>query len=556
MPEIATVPKTAEEKSWPFGNVRKAEGCFTPLSNKGTPCNISPGRVTPRVTPRVTTLAQRRTPLEPSTRPRTAAPVAANRTPVLRAVRTNVVAQSPAGPVTRARSRELGSRIGSANTVQANAAPRIQRSGTENIENGLRQMRLGGERISRNRAPRTTTSSRSSGLSHLQPVRIQQPRNPDSFLRDEAIPTPYEFRQELLHRNASLGSSERSSSTPKDNVKATANGAGTTSKAPAPSTTRPTTNPSQRPTIRSSSATRPVSAANRPVPRASSVTRIPTSTSASAVRPTARSSSVTRPGVRPPSVTRPYTSSAATRPQGQPAASATRPQLQPTASATERRRPPSVSRPQVRPPSVTRPHIPTTTTKRHDIPRGGALSSSARVPAGRGPVTIQGSARRTNTVRATPTQQRPTEPRSSVIRNPPSNKGPGDGTPVREFRTELRRYPAPTANPITANAPTPTKVLSKQEVTAMINRLSMPRKTTVVATPLKIASEETHGLSCIKTRSRSSSMARRPLSAQDQMRPTTSRALDFAPEDHPRPASADQLEENVTLQEPSNETAP
>ncbi|VDK57910.1 unnamed protein product, partial [Cylicostephanus goldi] len=78
-----------------------------------------------------------------------------------------------------------------------------------NIENGLRQLRLGTEqeRVSRSRAPHTTTSSRSSALPR-QPVRIgherQRPPSPGSFLRNEAVPSAREFRQELLHRNSSL----------------------------------------------------------------------------------------------------------------------------------------------------------------------------------------------------------------------------------------------------------------------------------------------------------------------------------------------------------------
>lgn len=47
-------------------------------------------------------------------------------------------------------------------------------------------------------------------------------------------------------------------------------------------------------------------------------------------------------------------------------------------------------------------------------------------------------------VQATPLQTKPTEPRSSVIRNPPSKRGAGDGTPLRAFHSELRQYPAPT----------------------------------------------------------------------------------------------------------------
>ncbi|EYB89795.1 hypothetical protein Y032_0227g2799 [Ancylostoma ceylanicum] len=41
----------------------------------------------------------------------------------------------------------------------------------------------------------------------------------------------------------------------------------------------------------------------------------------------------------------------------------------------------------------------------------------------------------------------------------------------------------------------------------------------------KIANQNTHGLSCVKVRSRSTSMARRPLSAQELNAPTCSRTL-------------------------------
>lgn len=50
----------------------------------------------------------------------------------------------------------------------------------------------------------------------------------DSFLRNDTVPSAREFHQELLHRKASLGSSHRSSSTPKDIQKQPSGGSATT----------------------------------------------------------------------------------------------------------------------------------------------------------------------------------------------------------------------------------------------------------------------------------------------------------------------------------------
>ncbi|RCN34520.1 hypothetical protein ANCCAN_19643 [Ancylostoma caninum] len=73
----------------------------------------------------------------------------------------------------------------------------------------------------------------------------------------------------------------------------------------------------------------------------------------------------------------------------------------------------------------------------------------------------------------------------------------------------------------------------------MVNRLSLPKRPVTEATPRsKIANQKTHGLSCVKIRSRSTSMARRPLSAQELDAPTCSRAL-FAESENGRPATAD-----------------
>ncbi|KAL6742378.1 hypothetical protein Aduo_015533 [Ancylostoma duodenale] len=450
------------------------------------------------------------------------------RSPIVKAVRTpRPAAQTPVGPITRARSKELNSRTEQENAGNTRGAPtRVQGSTTENIENRFRQLRLGTERNSRNRAPRTTTSSRPTGVARpTYPVRIGHERQQSGadFLRNDIVPSAREFRQELLHRKASLGSCHRSSSTPKDAQKQPIGGGATATATTGPTASQPAGVTSSRPPVaRASSVTRPSrEVGNRPVPRAASATRAPVGPRplSAASRPMARSGSITRIPARPP--------------------------------------------------SVTRPQIPNSALERRGLPSSGALTGSARAPVGRRPVAIPATARNTTTARATPLQTKPTEPRSSVIRNPPSKKGPGDGTPLRGFRSELRQYPAPSGltplhrqltssvnvnfhtihghactsshgSPTIAAAPaSPAKVLSKQEVQAMVNRLSLPKRPVTEATPRsKIANQKTHGLSCVKIRSRSTSMARRPLSAQELNAPTCSRAL-FAESEGGRPATAD-----------------
>ncbi|VDM71018.1 unnamed protein product, partial [Strongylus vulgaris] len=284
-------------------------------------------------------------------------------------------AQSPQGPITRARSKELKSRTGVENaTAHSNATAESHNIPIKNIEHGLRQLRLDTEpeRVSRNRAPRTTTSSRSSGLGRIYPVRIghERPQNSDSgsFLKNKAVPSAREFHQELLRRNSSLGSCERAASTPKDvHKQSTTDGlhakAGPPSKRSdvvpmtcASNVTRPQRGASVRPTPRASSVTRPPPAPLvRPAPRASSVTRAPIAPHPSNIRSTARSSSVTRPAVRPPSVTRPH----------------------------------------VRAPSVTRPQIPHSDANVRDVTRHGTLPRSSRAQVGRGSDTTSASNRTT-----------------------------------------------------------------------------------------------------------------------------------------------------------------
>ncbi|KAK6060290.1 hypothetical protein COOONC_02056 [Cooperia oncophora] len=354
----------------------------------------------------------------------------------------------PSGPLTRARSKELGISFESETNTMASEVPSDP---VGSLALGVRQMKVGTERVARDRAPRTNTSSASAAsLQRSHPVRIAQgSRAGDTFLRNTAVPTECEFRRELVIRNSSLGRSSRGlSSTPKEDGKrlpaaATHGSRGqemTKSSRPiVPRRSCSADPPIRRPTVRPPSMTRPVHPPNvarppsvtRPanVPRASSVTRpssvmCPPSQPASVTRPVQRPSTVTRPAQRPPSVTRPA------------------------------QRPPSVTRPAQRPPSVTRPHIPDTSSTIRP-PSRTATSGSTRATSVRAPVSITSTARSTVTEKGTPSHSsvgpnkslRPLEPRSSVIRcTPVAPVGAGNSTPARGFRSELRRYPAPTVS--------------------------------------------------------------------------------------------------------------
>ncbi|XGW06940.1 hypothetical protein V3C99_016895 [Haemonchus contortus] len=168
---------------------------------------------------------------------------------------------------------------------------------------------------------------------------------------------------------------------------------------------------------------------------------------------------------------------------------------------------------------------------------------------------------------------RPVEPRSTVIHcTPVIPREKGDGTPSSAFRRELRRYPAPTGLTPRHRPPTvprgygfraktseverppqmgsavevgPTtssateagtrNVLSRERERAMIDRLAVP-KNVASRTPLRVRNVHTHGLSCVKGRSRSSSS--RPTSAlSNGSAPSSSRALFF--NEASRPASAE-----------------
>ncbi|KAK6016631.1 hypothetical protein OSTOST_17886, partial [Ostertagia ostertagi] len=422
----------------------------------------------------------------------------------------------PGGPVTRSRSKEL---VISSQSETTNKTETVKSDPVAKLAAGVREIRMGSERLARDRAPRTTTSSASARNSQrAAPVRIGRPQVRDAFLNNAAVPSESQFRRDLVNRVSSLGPNQRgSTSTPKDDDKGPSVASVPTNKGQerASSSRLPIRRgsssagpPTHRPVVRPPSVTRPVHPPS--VARASSV---PRATSAPRAPSVPRATSVNRPAsvTRVPSVTRP---SSVARP----------------ASRTD-----SISRSH-RPPSVTRPHFPDT-SKQRVPPQSGIPSDSTRTS--RAPVSIAATTRSTTTAKgATPSQHsvrhnensHPLKPRSSVIRSSPvPTKNPGDGTPLRGFCAELRRYPAPSTGSTTNSAVSvSTKTLSKEEERALVTRLAAPKKT-ATTTPVKISNLQTHGLSCVKIRSRSISTTRRPSSALSSGDvPTSSRMLTFS----------------------------
>uniref|UniRef100_W6NBJ7 Cell surface flocculin n=1 Tax=Haemonchus contortus TaxID=6289 RepID=W6NBJ7_HAECO len=157
---------------------------------------------------------------------------------------------------------------------------------------------------------------------------------------------------------------------------------------------------------------------------------------------------------------------------------------------------------------------------------------------------------------------RPVEPRSTVIHSTPViPREKGDGTPSSAFRRELRRYPAPTMGSVASSAveggPTTSSatearsrnVLSRGRERALIDRLAVPKNDC----DYRVRNVHTHGLSCVKGRSRSSSS--RPTSAlSNGSAPSSSRALFFSetsrpastePNERSEPEAADGVNANV-----------
>ncbi|VDO20724.1 unnamed protein product [Haemonchus placei] len=184
-----------------------------------------------------------------------------------------------------------------------------------------------------------------------------------------------------------------------------------------------------------------------------------------------------------------------------------------------------------RPPSVTRPKTPVVSSSRPIPSRSGAtIPKSTSAQQGTTSQVIRNE------------NPRPLGPRSTVIsRTPVLPREKGDGTPLRGFRSkELRQHPAPTSGSITsstvevsstASSATEARsklVLTKERERAMISRLAVP-KNAAARTPLKVSNVQTHGLSCVKVRSRSSSVVRRPASTlSNGSAPSCSQALPFS----------------------------
>ncbi|WKY13548.1 hypothetical protein Q1695_004412 [Nippostrongylus brasiliensis] len=514
------------------------------------------------------------------------------------------------GPVTRARSKEMLSK-----EEKAKAAPVVEKPKTDfvaAVERGMRNMRVGSERVGRDRAPRANTSSAaaSSGSRNSRPEvgRGSSRGAPASnsarnqYLRGDAIPSEGEFRQDLLKRVSSLGPNHRgSSSTPTDEAARAVN----------KGNNDPPSSAARRQLIvgRSSSAIRPPQdySRARTVARSASATR-PLSLQSNGPHPTARSASTTRPGppsdARPPSVSRPIVRTASTarppsvtRPRAE---SITRPRAEsitrPRADSVTRPRADSVTRP--RPPSVTRaplvrrPIIPHTSTSTASLAARDSATSVASTNArlGRGPVRVTANARNVP-VKATPSissarrsNAAPIQPRTSTIRTATAPKGPGDGTPLRGFRSELRHYPPPSGltplhrpntvttqfhfrdrlgsgcgahnaakGSLTSVASSP-KPLTPRKINEMVNRLAVPK----YVTPQKVSHQTTHGLSCVKVRSRSSSALRRPSSAQsnsDVQPAPVARALQMPETSNRRPPVETSTRPPVKLREEAEEAA-
>ncbi|WKY13546.1 hypothetical protein Q1695_004412 [Nippostrongylus brasiliensis] len=488
------------------------------------------------------------------------------------------------GPVTRARSKEMLSK-----EEKAKAAPVVEKPKTDfvaAVERGMRNMRVGSERVGRDRAPRANTSSAaaSSGSRNSRPE-VGRGSSRDQYLRGDAIPSEGEFRQDLLKRVSSLGPNHRgSSSTPTDEAARAVN----------KGNNDPPSSAARRQLIvgRSSSAIRPPQdySRARTVARSASATR-PLSLQSNGPHPTARSASTTRPGppsdARPPSVSRPIVRTASTarppsvtRPRAE---SITRPRAEsitrPRADSVTRPRADSVTRP--RPPSVTRaplvrrPIIPHTSTSTASLAARDSATSVASTNArlGRGPVRVTANARNV-----------PVKPRTSTIRTATAPKGPGDGTPLRGFRSELRHYPPPSGltplhrpntvttqfhfrdrlgsgcgahnaakGSLTSVASSP-KPLTPRKINEMVNRLAVPK----YVTPQKVSHQTTHGLSCVKVRSRSSSALRRPSSAQsnsDVQPAPVARALQMPETSNRRPPVETSTRPPVKLREEAEEAA-
>uniref|UniRef100_A0A0K0DGG2 Inner centromere protein A n=1 Tax=Angiostrongylus cantonensis TaxID=6313 RepID=A0A0K0DGG2_ANGCA len=120
--------------------------------------------------------------------------------------------------------------------------------------------------------------------------------------------------------------------------------------------------------------------------------------------------------------------------------------------------------------------------------------------------------------------------------------------PVKENALLASVKPASTQRSSVAKAapvgtePSSARRLSRNELRAMVERLAVPKRVaaTAMRTPLRIRNEQTHGVRCVKIRSRSSSLSRHPVSAQDNIGGVpAARTLLFSTDENPRCVSVE-----------------
>ncbi|VDM54507.1 unnamed protein product [Angiostrongylus costaricensis] len=429
-------------------------------------------------------------------------------------------------PIPASRPRDAALQNNTPIAKQRTPTEKDRGDNNKDLRSDFRKMKFSTDRQARDRTPRSNVSGAAATkkAQHSGPVRIRRSEQTeirgDLFLKNDAVPSEREFRQELNNRNPSLGSVRRGiSSTPKNETK------------------EPQSDDFARTSVsRNRQIHGPI---NRTLkPQASSVSRVFSATpvASNTQQSKTRSSSATRTIDRPLNIARSTVQRANTKHYANDAESASQSLARPSSAARLTAGPQSVNRPNL---SKQSHNQPVTAQSIVPVKENGLLASvkpaSTQRSSGARDVAVQSSAQR----RA---DYRPPQPRPSVIRHSPIGRGGGDGTPVHGFRKELRRYPIPTTAPSVEAEPSSVRRLSRNELRAMVERLAVPKRVATMAmrTPLRIRSEQTHGVSCIKIRSRSSSLSRRPVSAQDNISgvPAAGTLL-FSTDENPRSASVE-----------------
>lgn len=458
------------------------------------------------------------------------------------------------GVITRSRYKELNM-----TPIAKHRAPAEKDRGDHNkdLRSDIRKMRLSTDRQARDRTPRSNVSSAAAAkkMQHsAAPVRIRRNEQTeirgDSFLKNDVVPSEREFRHELNNRNPSLGSVRRGlSSTPKSETK------------------EPQSDDLARTSVsRDHQIHGPM---NTLKPQASTVSRAATGTpvASNTLQSKTRSSSATRTLDRPLNIARSTVQRANVKHCGNDARSSSQSSARPSRANCLTIGPQNVNRPNFSKPSRNQPATAQAVVpvKENALLASVKPASTQRSSAAKA-VAVQSSAQRS-------ADHRPSQPRSSVIRHSPVRRGGGEGTPVHGFRKELRRYPVPThATPLhrrptvchefhfeqkhpqkdaesklkraapVGTEPSSARRLSRNELRAMVERLAVPKRVaaTAMRTPLRIRNEQTHGVRCVKIRSRSSSLSRRPVSAQDNIGGVpAARTLLFSTDENPRCVSVE-----------------